>query len=158
MTHCYNRLSQKEKKFYNQIVFPFIRSKTRYTYPETISAKNRLLRSKKIKFLKDKVILIIKNRDNILLDKKINSESLIKKFIVQLGVFKNKKNADKQLLIINKHKILQFNEVEIKLVKTKKENNLLYTIETNTITKIKAINMCDFFKNKKINCIIKIRK
>ena len=80
MTHCYNRLSQKEKKFYNQIVFPFIRSKTRYTYPETISAKNRLLRSKKIKFLKDKVILIIKNRDNILL--KTITNKLIKSDIV----------------------------------------------------------------------------
>ena len=62
------------------------------------------------------------------------------------------------MLIINKHKTLQFKEVEIKLVKTKNKNNLLYTIETNTITKINAINMCDFFKNKKINCIIKIRK
>ena len=83
---------------------------------------------------------------------------VIKKFIVQFGVFKNKKNADKQLLIVNKHKTLQFEEVEIKLFKTKNKNNLLYSIETNSITKINAINLCDFFKNKKINCIIKIKK
>ena len=111
--------------------------------------------------LESKNIVVKKNKDNAnknLLDKKNNSEKVIKKFIVQLGVFKNKKNADKQLLIINKHKTLQFKEVEIKLLKTKNKNNLLYTIETNTITKIKAINMCDFFKNKKINCIIKIKK
>ena len=111
--------------------------------------------------LKSKNIVVKKNKDNRdknLLYKKNNSEKVINKFIVQLGVFKNKKNANKQLLIINKHKTLQFKEVEIKLVKTKNKNNLLYTIETNTITKIKAINMCDFFKNKKINCIIKIRK
>ena len=111
--------------------------------------------------LETKKIVVKKNKDNRdknLLDKKNNSEKVIKKFIVQLGVFKNKKNADKQLLIVNKHKTLQFKEVEIKLVKTKNKNNLLYTIETNAITKIKAINLCDFFKNKKINCIIKIKK
>ena len=106
-------------------------------------------------------IVVKKNKDNTdknLSDKKNNSEKVINNFIVQLGVFKNKKNADKQLSTINKHKTLQFKEVEIKLLKTKIKNNLLYTIETNTITKIKAINMCKFFKNKKINCIIKIRK
>ena len=111
--------------------------------------------------LESKNIVVKKNkdnRDNNLLDKKNNSERVIKKFIVQLGVFKNKKNADKQLLIVNKHKTRQFKEVEIKLFKTKNKNNSLYTIETNAITKINAINLCDFFKNKKINCIIKIRK
>ena len=111
--------------------------------------------------LESKNIVVKKNkddRDENLLDKKNNSEKVIKKFIVQLGVFKNKKNADKQLLIVNKHKTLQFKEVEIKLFKTNNKNNLLYSIETNVITKINAINLCDFFKNKKINCIIKIRK
>ena len=109
--------------------------------------------------LKSKNILVKKNKDNVnkkFLDKKNHSEKVIKKFIVQLGVFKNKKNADKQLLIVNKHKTLQFKEVKIKLFKNK--NNLLYSIETNAITKINAINLCDFFKNKKINCIIKIKK
>ena len=100
----------------------------------------------------------INNKDKELLDKKNNSEKVIKKFIVQLGVFKNKKNADKQLLIVNKHKILQFKEIDIKLFKTNNKNNLLYSIETNAITKINAIKLCDFFKNKKINCIIKIKK
>ena len=111
--------------------------------------------------LKSENIVAKKNKDNTdrnLLDKKNISENVIKKFIVQLGVFKNKKNADKQLLIVNQHKTVQFKEVEIKLLKTKNKNNLLYSIETNAITKINAINLCDFFKNKKINCIIKIRK
>ena len=111
--------------------------------------------------LKSKNIVVKKNkdnRDNNLLDKKYNSERVIKKFIVQLGVFKNKKNADKQLLIVNKHKTLQFKEVKIKLFNTKNKNIVLYSIETNAITKINAINLCDFFKNKKINCIIKIKK
>ena len=111
--------------------------------------------------LESKNIAVKKNKDNAdknLLDKKNNSENVINKFIVQLGVFKNKKNADKQLLIVNKHKALQFKEVKIKLFKTKNKNNLFYSIETNAITKINAIKLCDFFKNKKINCIIKIRK
>ena len=106
--------------------------------------------------LESKNIVVKKNKDNR--DKKINSEKVIKKFIVQLGVFKNKKNADKQLLIVNKYKTLQFKEVEIKLLKMNNKNNLLYSIETNAITKINAIKLCDFFKNKKINCIIKIKK
>ncbi len=114
-----------------------------------------------LKNLDSKNIVVKKNKDNSdknLLDKKNNSERLIKKFIVQLGVFKNKKNADKQLLIVNKHKLLRFKEVEIKLFKTNNKNNLLYSIETNTITKINAIKLCDFFKNKNLNCIIKIKK
>ena len=112
--------------------------------------------------LESKNIVVKKNKDNRdknLLDKKNNSEKVIKKFIVQLGVFKNKKNADKQLLIVNKHKTIKFKEVKINLFKNNdKKNNLLYYIESNEITKIDAINLCNFFKNKKINCIIKIKK
>ncbi len=111
--------------------------------------------------LETKNTVVKKNKDNRyknLLDKKNNSEKVIKKFVVQLGVFKNKKNADKQLLIVNKHKTLKFKEVEIKLFKTNNKNNLLYSIETNSITKKDAIKLCDFFKKKKINCIIKIKK
>ena len=111
------------------------------------------LNSKNIEFNNDS-----NNSNKNLLNKKNILKKEIKKFIVQLGVFKNKKNADNQLLIVNKHKTLQFEEVEIKLFKTKNKNNLLYSIETNAITKINAIKLCDFFKNKKINCIIKIRK
>ena len=112
------------------------------------------LNSKNIKVKKN-----IDNKDKNLLDKKKNSENEINKFIVQLGAFKNKKNADNQLLIINKHKKLLFKQVQINLFKTNnKKNNPLYYIETNAIKKINAINLCDFFKNKKINCIIKIKK
>ena len=100
----------------------------------------------------------INTENKNLLNKKNISEKQIKNFKVQLGVFRNKKNADKQLLIVNKHKTLKFKDVEIKLFKTNNKDNLLYFIETNAITKINAINLCDFFKNKKINCIIKIRK
>ena len=110
--------------------------------------------SEKLNSKNTKVKKNIDNKDKKLLDKKNISENEINKFVVQLGAFKNKKNADNQLLIIKKHKKLLFKEVQINLFK----NNQLYYIETNSITKINAINLCDFFKNKKINCIIKIKK
>ena len=116
-------------------------------YTEKLNSKSDELNEDK-----DNKNLNLLNKQNIL-------ENKIKKFIVQLGVFKNKKNADNQLLIVNKHKSLQFKEVDIKLFKTNdKKNNFLYYIETNEISKINALNLCDFFKNKKINCIIKIKK
>ena len=111
------------------------------------------LNSKSIELNKD-----IDNKNLNILNKKNITENKVKKFIVQLGVFKNKKNADNQLLIVNKHKSLLFKEVKINLFKTNDKKNLLYYIETNEITKFNAINLCNFFKNKKINCIIKIKK
>ena len=64
---CYNRLNEKEKRNYNFSIFPLIRNITRYTYPDTVSAKNRLERANKIKFLNDKVVKIIKNKNNLIL-------------------------------------------------------------------------------------------
>jgi hypothetical protein len=57
---CYNRLSTYEKKKYNDETFSLIRNITRYTYPNTIFAKKRLERKKILKFVKDKVIKLIK--------------------------------------------------------------------------------------------------
>ena len=62
MNNCYNQLNIGEKKNYNLYTFPLIRNLTRYTFPETVSAKNRLEKINKIKFLKDKVIEIVKNK------------------------------------------------------------------------------------------------
>ena len=72
MSTCYNRLSEKEKKNYNFSIFPLIRKMTRYTYPDTVSAKNRLERANKIKFIKDRVIKIIKNKNGIILETQSN--------------------------------------------------------------------------------------
>ena len=72
MSTCYNRLSEKEKKNYNFSIFPLIRNMTRYTYPDTVSAKNRLERANKIKFIKDRVIKNIKNKDDIILETQLN--------------------------------------------------------------------------------------
>jgi hypothetical protein len=67
LTSCYNRLTKNEKQNYNFSIFPLIRNITRYTYPDTVSAKNRLQKANKIKFIKDKVINIIKNKNNLFL-------------------------------------------------------------------------------------------
>ena len=80
MSVCYNQLSEKEKKNYNLFIFPLIRNITRYTYPETVSAKNRLEKMNKIKFIKDRVIEIIKNKNDLTL--KTQSNKLIKGDIV----------------------------------------------------------------------------
>ncbi len=70
MKNCYNKLNEKEKKNYNLSIFPLIRSITRYTFPDTVSAKNRLVKANKIKFIKDKVIKIIKYRNILILETK----------------------------------------------------------------------------------------
>tara|TARA_B110000003_G_scaffold276186_1_gene321382 strand:+ start:13172 stop:14716 length:1545 start_codon:yes stop_codon:yes gene_type:complete len=72
---CYNQLNEKEKKIYNLLIFPLIRNMTRYTYPDTVSAKNRLERKNKIKFIKDRVVKIIKNKDKLILKTK-NKKSI----------------------------------------------------------------------------------
>ena len=77
---CYNQLSEKEKKNYNLSIFPLVRNMTRYTYPDTVSAKNRLERANKIKFVKDRVIKIIKDKKNLIL--KTQSSKYIKGDIV----------------------------------------------------------------------------
>ena len=75
MTICYNRLSSKEKKNYNFVIFPLIRNITRFTYPDTVSSKNRLKKTNKIKFIKEKVVKIIKKK-NILLLETVNKKSI----------------------------------------------------------------------------------
>ena len=68
MFTCYNRLNENEKKIYNFSIFPLIRNITRYTYPDTVSAKNRLQRANKIKFIKDKVVKIVKHKNFLILE------------------------------------------------------------------------------------------
>ncbi len=84
MTACYNLLSKKEKKNYNFLIFPLIRSITRYTYPETVSAKNRLQRKNRIRLIKDKVILIIKNKNNLILKTQFN-KSIIGDLVINVS-------------------------------------------------------------------------
>ena len=75
MTACYNRLSAKEKQYYNFVIFPLIRNITRFTYPDTVSSKNRLKKNNKIRFVKEKVVKIIKKK-NILILETLNKKSI----------------------------------------------------------------------------------
>ncbi len=81
MSNCYNRLNKNEKKNYNFLIFPLIRNITRFTYPDTVSAKNRLQTANKIKLIKDKVIKIIKHKNILILEtlfrKKIKGDIVI---------------------------------------------------------------------------------
>ncbi len=81
MSKCYNRLNVSEKKIYNLFIFPKIRNITRYTYPDTVSAKNRLVRMRKIKFVKDRVLKINKYKKILILEtqsrKKIKGDIVI---------------------------------------------------------------------------------
>ena len=63
MNICYQQLKVKEKRNYDLKIFPKIRNMTRYTYPETVNAKNRLQKNNIISFLKDKIISVIKKRN-----------------------------------------------------------------------------------------------
>ena len=63
---CFKRLSSDEKKTYNNEVFTKLRNLTRYTYPETVDAKNRLERKKILQNLNDKVSDLSKFKDKIL--------------------------------------------------------------------------------------------
>ena len=80
LSTCYNQLNNKEKENYNLYIFPLIRNITRYTYPHTVSAKNRLEKLNKIKSLKDKVESIYKYKNKIIVKTKKNN--LIKSDIV----------------------------------------------------------------------------
>tara|TARA_B100000900_G_scaffold112160_1_gene93806 strand:- start:1107 stop:2657 length:1551 start_codon:yes stop_codon:yes gene_type:complete len=81
MSICYNKLNENEKKIYNLSIFPKIRNITRYTYPDTVSAKNRLEKKNKIKFVKDRVLKINKYKKILILDtqskKKIKGDIVI---------------------------------------------------------------------------------
>ena len=78
---CFKKLSHKERAKYNDKIFPLIRNLTRYTYPETIFAKERLQNKKILTFIKDKVIAIKKNKTSIFVitekKRKILSDILI---------------------------------------------------------------------------------
>lgn len=66
ISKCYKKLSTNEKNKYNEKIFPLIRNLTRYTFPSTVYSKERLEEKKILKFLKDKVVRIRKQKDNII--------------------------------------------------------------------------------------------
>ncbi|WP_415290753.1 FAD/NAD(P)-binding protein [Candidatus Pelagibacter sp. Uisw_136] len=62
---CYAQLSSKQKLIYNSKIFSKIRNITRYTYPETVNAKEKLEKAKKINFINDKVLFIKQTKEKM---------------------------------------------------------------------------------------------
>ena len=62
---CYKKLNLTQKKIYDNKVFSQLRSLTRYTFPETINAKNRLEKLNVLKNLNDKVVKLKKLHNKI---------------------------------------------------------------------------------------------
>ncbi len=71
LNKCYKKLTDKGKKDYNSKIFKKIRDITRYTYPETVNAKERLEKLGRIKLINDKVKFIkkVKNKFQIITKK-----------------------------------------------------------------------------------------
>lgn len=65
-------LNKKEKIKYNINIFPLIRNLTRFTYPETVVAKNILEKKKKIFFIKGKAVYLKSLKDKLLLKTNLN--------------------------------------------------------------------------------------
>ena len=61
----YKKLNSSQRKIYNDKVFSKLRNLTRYTFPETVDAKNRLEKSKILKNLNDKVVKLKKVQNKI---------------------------------------------------------------------------------------------
>ena len=93
MNICYQQLKVKEKRNYDLKIFPKIRNMTRYTYPETVNAKNRLQKNNIISFLKDKIISVIKKEKYIILETHNNKKlrcDLVVNVSGPVGIIDNK--------------------------------------------------------------------
>ena len=62
LTMAISKLNSEEKKNYNLFIFPKIRNLTRFTYPETIEAKDKLEKLKKINNIKGKAVSVQKTK------------------------------------------------------------------------------------------------
>ena len=81
---CYKKLNSNEKKKYNNIVFSKIRNITRYTYPDTVIAKERLEKREILKNLNDRVVKL-KNRNNKINVKTVNSGTIIADIVINVS-------------------------------------------------------------------------
>ena len=81
---CIKKLNEYEKKVYNNKIFSKLRNLTRYTYPETVEAKLRLEKKGMLKNIKDKVIMIKKFRNKILI-KTLSNKSYLADIVVNVS-------------------------------------------------------------------------
>ncbi len=80
LNYSISNLNSSEKRKYNISIFPKIRNLTRFTFPQTISAKNLLDKTKRIKIIKGKGISI--KKINNILYVKTDTNKIVKSNIV----------------------------------------------------------------------------
>ena len=66
LNYAYKNLDKKEKFNYNKKVLNKIRNITRFTYPETVNAKDSLINDKKLKFVKGRIKTIISSKNSMI--------------------------------------------------------------------------------------------
>ena len=106
--------------------------------------------------IKNQLPFQIKKKEKIK-DKKVKNLTY-KKFVVQLGVFKSKVNAENKKRQLDKKMKNAFSKFPLILKTFKKEGNTLFSVSTKFIEKKKAIELCNLLKKNKISCIIKIQE
>ena len=89
---CYKKLNLTQKKIYDNKIFSRLRNLTRYTFPETVDAKNRLEKLNVLKNLNDKVVRL-KRFNNKIEVKTLRSGTLKGDIVVNVSgpvsLFKN---------------------------------------------------------------------
>lgn len=65
LNYAYKNLSKKEKLNYNHKILNQIRNITRFTYPETVNAKDSLVKTKNLKFVKGRIRSIISTKKSM---------------------------------------------------------------------------------------------
>ncbi len=108
---CFKKLTDKEKKEYNNKTFSKLRNLTRYTYPETVKSKIRLERKKILKYLKDKVVKLENKGDKINVKTK-QSGSLLADIVINVSGPVSLFNNSDEVKYLNSLKIIckNFNE------------------------------------------------
>ena len=150
---CYKKLNLSQRKIYNDKIFTQLRSLTRYTFPETVDAKNRLEKMNVLKNLNDKVIKLEKLHTKIRV-KTLNSGIVEGDIVVNVsGPVSLLKNQNEVPFLISLKKVCKkFNERGFVSDKFFQINNKLYapgTLSSNFNPERKTI-----IKSITENCIV----
>ena len=85
LNKCIKRFNNTEKKYYNDIYHNKLRNITRFTYPETIIAKEKLLKMKILKTKKETVNKVDVLKKKLVVNAK-NNNNVTKKYICDLVI------------------------------------------------------------------------
>ncbi len=86
LNKCIKNFSTKEKNLYNSIYHQKIRNITRFTYPETIIARESLLKSKILKTKKETVKKIVLSKGKLIVSAQNKINSKIRKYSCDLVI------------------------------------------------------------------------